>query len=781
MAYGYFDVQNKEYVITRPDTPSPWINYLGNGGFGGIISNNAGGLIFDGDPGKRRLTRYRHNTPVMDRPGRYIYIRDMHSGEYWSPTWQPVLKTLDKYECRHGLSYTTISSEYDNIAFEATYFVPFGTKHELWKCKIKNNGKEKRTLKLFPYVEFSWFEAAVDLTAEWGRYGMNCVSDGEIIVYNPASVEFIGEPFFGYFATTLKKDGYDCERDVFLGAYRSEANPIAVEKGECFNSHIDADNACAAFSCPVSLSAGEELEFIVTIGVTSDESTIEGTVREALSHDGANAALNQIKSSWDEHLNKLQINTPDEDMNKMINIWHAYQCRTTFDWSRFVSYYEKGVVRGWGFRDSMQDVLGVMHAMPDLAKERIKTLLSIQKSNGNARTVYFPGTKTSEGGGRSDDHLWSVYSVCSYIKESGDYAFLDEQVPYVDGGSGTVEEHLVRGLDFTRSNCGEHGIPRFLNSDWNDSICSIGTGGKSESAFVFFQAATAAKSMKELYAHIGNEKGLAWATDYYDWCKSLYKTLWDGKWFIRAYTSKGEKLGTDADEENKIFLNPQSWAVLSGLPTEEEANTAFDSVYKYLLCDYGLISHYPASSGFNMDKKTFFSMHRGVKENGGVFCHANTWAVIAESILNRGDEAYKIYKASIPCRRNDITDLSLTEPYVYGSAQIGPAHERYGVCSNSWLTGTASWMYYAVTRYILGIRPDYDGIVFDPCVPEDWNGYTVSRAYRGTVCNITVGKLPHKGAKPTSISVNGKEIAGSFMPYDMLKGLNEAEIKVNYN
>ncbi len=780
MTYGYFDVENKEYVITRPDTPSPWMNYLGFGGFGGIISNNAGGLLFDGDPGNRRLTRYRHNTPVMDRPGRYIYIKDMETGEYWSPTWQPVLKNLDKYECRHGLSYTTITSEYDDVAFTSAYFVPHGKHYEIWKCKLKNNGKSKRSLKLFPYVEFSWIVANVDLTSEWARYGMCCDSDGKTIVYTPAAVEFIGEPFYGYFSTTLPKESFDCTRDVFLGAYRDESNPIALEKGICANSHIDGDNPCGAFSCPVTVNSGEEIEFIVVIGATSERDKINALVEEALNLEAADAALANIKERWDEHLNMLQINTPDTDVNKMINIWHAYQCKTTYDWSRFMSYYEKGVERGWGFRDSMQDVLGVMHAIPEQAKERIKTLLSIQRNDGNARAVYFPGTKTSVGGGRSDDHLWSIYSVCSYIKESGDYGFLKEQVPYVDGGSGTVEEHLIKGLEFTRNNCGEHGIPKFLNSDWNDSISSIGRGGKSESTFVFFQAAAAAKDLIELFSHINDKQGLAFATEYYDWCKSLYKKLWDGKWFIRAYIKDDIKLGTDEDEYNKIFLNPQSWAVLSGLPTEEEANTAFDNVYKYLLCDYGLISHYPASSGFNPEQKTFFSMHKGIKENGGVFCHANTWAVIAETMLNRADEAFTIYKASIPCRRNDIVDISLTEPYVYGSAQIGPAHERYGCCSNSWLTGTASWMYYAVTRYILGIRPEYDGLLIDPCVPADWDGYSVSRIYRGIKCNIKVGKLPNAGAKPVSLSVNGKEVSGNFLRYDMIKDLKEVDIKVNY-
>ncbi len=781
MNYGYFDVENHEYVVTRPDTPTPWINYLGNGGFGGFVSNNAGGLSFNGDPGKRRLTRYRFNNLPMDRPGRYVYIRDMDTNEYWSPTWQPVMKTPELYECRHGLSYTTIKTVYNNIEFEVTYFVPQKKSYELWKCKITNNNDETKNLKLFPYVEFSLFDAQIDNMMEWGRYGMCGGYENGTIIYSPASVEFINEEFHGFISTTLEQEGFDCARDKFIGTYRSEQNPIALENGCCSDSHIDADHVCGAFACPVKLAAGEMKEFVVAVGATSNKSEIPAMVKEALCVEAAEKELNNIKAMWNNHLEFCQIDTPDEDMNKMINIWHAYQCKTTFDWSRYISYYERGSDRGWGFRDSMQDVLGVMHAIPMQAKERIKTLLKLQGSDGNAKSVYYPGTGEAKGGGRSDDHLWSIYSVCTYIKETGDYAFLDEQVPYINGGSGTVVEHLMCGLEFTRNNLGEHGIPKFLLSDWNDSISSIGWGGKSESVFVFFQAAAGANYLRKLFAHIGDETRQAWAEEYYEWCRSVYKTLWDGEWFIRAFTNEGEKLGTNADEYNKIFLNPQSWAVLSELPTEEEGKLAFDNVMKYLFTKYGLISHYPASSGFDPKNKTFFSMHKGVKENGGVFCHANTWAVIAETMLNRADEAYKIYKATLPCNRNETAEVSLIEPYVYASAQLGPAHERFGAASNSWLTGTASWMYFAATQYILGFRPEYDGLLIDPCVPDEWNGFKMSRNYRGIKCDVTVNKLPCKGAKPSNVVVNGEKIEGNYIPFDCIKDCKVAEIVVEYN
>lgn len=776
MNYGYFDVENKEYVITRPDTPTPWMNYLGSGGFGGLISNNAGGLLFDGDPGKKRITRYRYNNLPMDRPGRYLYIKDMKTGEYWSPTWQPVMKKLNFYECRHGLSYTVIKSGYKGIETEIKYYIPDGKSYEIWDFKIKNTNNENYNLKLFPYVEFSYYDANIDNMQEWARYEMTGYRTENVIVCDSATERTSEHPFYGFMTTNLDIEGFDASREKFIGIYRNEEKPIAVENGFCSDSEINADHVCAAFACPLELAAGEEKEFIVAVGVAYGKENILPTANEALDKTNMQAALETLKVKWANYLDYCQINTPDDDMNKMINIWHAYQARTTFNWSRYISYYERGSDRGWGFRDSMQDVLGVMHAVPSLAKDRIETLLKIQCSDGNAKNVYFPGTGKAVGGGRSDDHLWSVYSVCAYIKETGDYEFLNKKVPYYDGGEGTVVEHLLKGLEFTRKNVGEHNIPKFLLSDWNDSISAIGKGGKAESTFVFFQAAKAAKDLKELFAYIGDEKNLEWVSDYYNWCKEEYPKLWDGKWFIRAYTNEGEKLGTDADEYNKIFLNPQSWAVLSGLPSEEEGNMAFDNVRKYLFSDMGCISHYPASSGFDPKNKSYFSLHTGIKENGGVFCHANTWAVIAETLLNRNDEAYELYKSTIPCGRNDIADSTLMEPYVYGSALLGPEHERYGAGSNSWLTGTASWMYFAVVQYILGFRPEYDGIVIDPCIPDSWNGFKMKRIYRGIKCNVTVKRQQNSGKVVKKLIVDGKETEGNYISYDLIKDKDTVEI-----
>lgn len=769
--YGYFDVENKEYVITRPDTPTPWINYLGFGDFGGFISNNAGGLLFDGDPGKRRLTRYRYNTMPVDRPGRYIYIKDTESGEYFSPTWQPVMKKPDFYECRHGLSYTTIKGEYMGIRSELTFYIPVDKNYEVWSCKIKNISGSKKNLKLFPYIEFAHHDGHIDNMMEWARYFMTCTCEDKTIVFDSAPEFNNCGPLFGFMSTTLDIDSFDCHRDSFIGAFRSEEKPIAVENGKCSNTQNNADQSCGAFSCPLTLESGEEKHFIVVIGATKEPDTIKKTVEDALNLENVKSDLAAIKNKWESLLSCCSINTPDADMNKMINIWHAYQCHTTFNWSRFVSFYERGSDRGWGFRDSMQDVLGIMHAMPEKAKERIKTLLKIQRRNGNAKAVYYPATGETKGGDRSDDHLWSVYSVCAYIKESGDYAFLDEKLAYEDGGEGSVLEHLIKGLEFTKANVGEHGIPLFLVNDWNDSLAAIGKGGKAESAFVFFQAATAAYQLKELLEH--TKRDSSYVNEYYKWCRENYRQLWDGKWFIRAFTDEGEKYGTDEDEENKIFLNPQSWAVLSHLPSKEEAKSAFDNVNRYLMCELGYISHYPASAGYDRANKKFFPLHSGIKENGGVFCHASTWAVIAQAMLKRNNDAFNAYKITLPCRRNDIAETTLIEPYVYASALLGPSHERYGAGSNSWLTGTASWMYYAATQYILGFRPEYDGILIDPCIPDDWDGFEMTRIYRGKECHLKV-----RGSKGEikKLTVNGNVIEGSFIPSYLTEKADRVEI-----
>ncbi len=781
MNYGYYDNENREYVITRPDTPTPWMNYLGNGGFSGMISNTAGGLVFDRDPGNFRITRYNFNKIPYDRPGRYLYFKDTDSGTVWSPSWQPVQTSLDEYSCRHGMGYTTISAKKEGVSSSVTYFIPEGKQYEVWKATIRNETDRVKNIKIFSYVEFSCYIASYDIECDWPRYFFDCRRIGRAIVFNPSDDFIKEERLLSYIATDLPVDSYDCARVEFLGNSRDESNPIAVEKGFCSNSDINGDNACGSFCSSLKLNPGEEKTFIFTIGNACDIDEINRQIDDASDYRQLDAQLEAIKQSWLKNSSFLQVKTPDEQMNTMLNIWHPYQCRMTFNWSRYISFYERGLDRGWGYRDSMQDVLGIMHSAPDKAKERMKILLGIQNSNGNARSLYFPGTGKSVGGGRSDDHIWTVFSVCTYIKETGDYGFLDEKIPFADGGDGTVLEHLKLGLDFTRNNVGDHGVPLFLGNDWNDSLSKISSEKhKAESAFVFFQAAHAAYELISLFKHIGDEKNEAWAKDYYEWCRSVEPVLWDGEWYLRAYTDYGEKYGTNDDEYNKIFLNPQSWAVLSRLPSEEKGNSCFENVKKYLFCDFGVVSHAPASSGIDFKNKHYFGMKTGIRENGGVFFHASTWAIIAETLLGRNEDAYSLYHRELPTARNDKADRCKVEPYIYSSSMVGPSHERYGSGECSWLSGTASWMFLAASQYILGFRPDYDGVIIDPCVPVSWNGFSYTRVYRGISCTVVSPELPRENARARKLIVDGEKIDGSFLPYDKIAGKQSVEIKVVY-
>lgn len=764
MKYGYFDRSGNEYVITNPKTPTPWMNYLGNGGFGGLISATAGGLTFDGDPSNRRMTRYRFQGVPIDRPGRYIYIKDCESGDYFTPMWQPVQRDMQFYECRHGFGYTKISGKYMDISSATTYFVPLGKRFEIWKTTVKNESDKERILKIFTYVEFSFPRAEIDTLCHWSCMTFKTSFDGKKLLIDPASSHFPHKSnLMTFFGSDLDIIGYDTDQSVFIGSYNSESNPCGVESGECKNTLIEADSCIGVLCSQIVLRPGESKSFINVLGACSSYEESEEFLKDALSN--CDNALVEIKNKWEKTIDCLTVDTPDDEVNLMLNSWHPYQANTTFDWSRFISYYERGVDRGFGFRDSMQDVLGIMHSSPEKAKERIKLLLSIQNSTGDALSVYYPATKKAQGGGRSDDHLWSILSVCNYVRETGNSDFLFESVPYHDGGEGTVLEHLEKGIDFTLNHLGRHGIPDMLESDWDDSLSwmNIERNG-AESVFVFFQLAHASTELLKLYKAYGMTERIPKMQKVNDYCKEKLDTVWDGKWFIRAFTPEGEKFCTDDDEYNKVHLIPQSWAVMSEIVDENRLNTAMDNVMKYLYTDMGLITHYNPSGTYDPTKKSYYAFPAGVRENGGIFFHSNTWAIIALAMLSRNDEAFKCYKASLPCRRNDKADLCMTEPYVYSQTMTAPPSSRAWHCVNSWLTGTASWMYYAATQYILGVRPDYKGLIIDPKIPSDWNGFTLKRTVRGTVCNITV----KNGGK--NLIVNGEAVNSNTVPYEMITG-----------
>ncbi len=784
MNFGYFDHENREYVITRPDTPSPWINYLGQGGYGAIISNTAGGMSFDGDPQHRRVTRYKYNNLPADRPGKYIYIKDMESGEYWSPTWQPVMKKLDFYECRHGLGYTVIKGYYSGIEARIKYFVPLNKKYEVWRMNIKNSSGRKRKLKLFTYLEFSYNIASEDVICEWPRSkGVAWFEDGAII-FDPVQE---GEKMSSFFGTDMPVEGYDCRLENFIGGiYRSETNPVALENGFCSNSNCEGDYCVGSLCCPVSLEAGEEREVVFVLGVADGPKDAVRAFKKALDREVMDEDFNALKKHWENYISNFRIETPDADLNNFVNVWHQYQCKTTFDWSRFVSLYERGIDRGIGYRDSMQDVLGVMHTVPEQAKRRIVELLKVQLSSGDAKSVYYPATKQASGGGRSDDHLWAVFSVCTYLKETGNFDFLNETVPYYDSGEATVLEHLEQGIKFTMSNLGRHGIPLMLGSDWNDSISHIKRTGPVESVFVFFQLAHAAKELMELYKYLGKDEKYSWAESIYEYCKSKLDVVWDGEWFLRAFDGYGDKIGSKENEYGKIFLNTQSWAILSGLASKEQAVKSMDTVRKYMVSDFGVELLYPPAPGFDPEKKCFIAFSAGVRENGAIFCHSNPWAMIAECLLGRVENAFDYYFRLLPSRRNDKAEICKVEPYVYCSNILGRANNRHGEGANSWLTGTAAWTFIAASQYLFGIRPDYDGVYIEPNMTESWDSVYIERVLRGIKLkvrvkreNVPAGSFASK-SRLKRLRLNGREIEGTKIPYNMLDNLQEADIEVIY-
>ncbi len=773
MTYGYFDNDHQEYVITNPRTPAPWMNYIGNGGFGGIVSATGGGLTFDGDPSNRRVTRYKFNNQPKDRPGRYLYIRDEETGAYWSPTWQPVMRELSFYECHHGLGYTRITGACEEVRTQITYSVPLGKRYEIWQVEMTNLSAKPKNLRVYSYVEFSWNDAKYDMLCHWPCMAFKAGFDGRKILVDTVAEQLTGTPQLDYIATDLPVVGYDCSLEAFVGGYRDETSPAVLDTGVCTNSAMYSDNCVGVLCSEVRLLPGETKRFSYTLGATDSREAVDGQIADAFSEEVQSNALRDIRALWDGYRSHLQVETPCEDMNTMLNIWHAYQTKTTFDWSRFISVYERGVDRGFGFRDSMQDVLGVMHAEPGKAAERIRLLLSIQCRDGSAKSVYYPATKEAVGGGRSDDHLWSILSVCNYVRETGDTDFLHQVVPYVDGGEDTVLSHLEQGVDFTMRHLGRHGFPDMLASDWDDSLAPMNRGGTAgaESMFVFFQLAHGADELIRLYRHAGLPERVPAMQRVVDYCKAKLPEIWDGEWFIRAFTPEGEKFCTREDAFNRIHLIPQAWSVLSRLASPEQANLAMDKVMEYLYTDKGLITHWPASEGFDRRKKSYFLFPAGARENGGIFFHSNTWAIIAYAMLHRGEDAFTCYESILPPRRNAIADVCLTEPYVYSQTMLAPPHPRAGACVNAWLTGTASWTYLAATQYILGIRPDYEGLLVDPQIPAAWPGFQATRLCRGVTCRITVARGEAKG-----LTVDGRPLAGNLVPWKLLQDAAERHI-----
>ncbi len=781
MKYGFFDEKKKEYVVTDPKTPTPWINYLGSGGYGGIVSNTGGGYSFHTDPKDRRITRYRYNNFPMDRPGRYIYIRDEATGDYWNPGWQPVQKDVENYSCRHGLGYSVLHGERNGIAADVTYFVPDEKDFEIWLVKVKNNSSETKTLKLFSYAEFCFWQAVMDQqNVDWvqqinqGRY-----EDG-LITYYP---HYLQESA-AFVATNESVHSYDTNLEKFIGSYRGVENPIAVEKGECSDSKSLRQNGVGAFCVEVELAPGEEKEMVLLLGYAEDKTKIREMIADYLSPNQAKEALARLQKDWDKYLSKLDVKTPDEDMNLFLNTWNQYQSKTTFYWSRSVSLYQLGIGRGMGIRDSAQDTLGVMHNMPENAKGLITKLLQCQYPDGHAYHLFFP--LTGEGGvgdapvkkfsWYSDDHLWLILAVNAYIKESGNLDFVDEKVLFNDKETeASALEHLIKSVEFTHNNRGPHYLALAGRADWNDGLNLDIGNGIAESVFTSLLFCRACHELIDLLSYLKKDALVQKVQNMLDEMKAAINSeCWDGEWYLRAYDDEGAKVGSKDSEFARIFVNAQSWAVFGGAAEGDRMTQCLDSVEKYLNTEYGIVVLYPAYPKHDGKIGGLTTYPPGAKENGGIFLHTNPWAMIAETIAGNGERAFQYYKQILPSTRNEIADLFEVEPYVYPQNILGKEHPQFGIGRNSWLSGTSSWNMVAASQYILGVRPGYDNLIVDPCIPADWDGFTVKREFRGAVYQITVKNPDHvqKGVK--EMTVNGESV--ETIPVFAARSENRVEV-----
>lgn len=765
MRYGYFDEQAREYVITRPDTPTPWINYIGSGKYGGIVSNTGGGYSFHKDPQNRRITRYRYNSIPMDRPGRYIYLRDAVTGEFWNPGFQPSQKRLDSYSCRHGMGYTVLQGEYKGITADVTYFVPDDRDFEIWLLKVKNTLNVPKKLQIFSYAEFCFWDAILDQqNVDWaqqinqGRYKDNIITWYPHYVKDNAS----------FFATSGKVGSFDTNLETFIGKYHSEANPIAVEQGACSNSISYRTNGVGAFCNELELEKGEESELVFILGYSENRSRIHEEIKDYLSPAEAHKALKRLNEQWSDYTGKLHVETPDKEMNLFVNTWNQYQSKTTFNWARFVSLYQLGLGRGMGIRDSAQDTLGVMHTIPDQAKGMIIKLIQCQYSDGRAYHLFFP--LTGEGGmgdapvkkfdWYSDDHLWLILAVNAYIKETGDFAFLDSRVLYNDKKTeATVWEHLDKALEFTDNNKGPHNIALAGRADWNDTL-NLDTGkGIAESVFTSMLYCRAALEMIELSGHLARTEEIKKYGAMYDEMKNaINATCWDGEWYKRAFDDDSQPLGSKENKYGKIFINSQSWAVLGGVSDGDRSRKCLDSVEKHLNSKFGIVAMYPAYTENDPKKGGITTYPPGAKENGGVFLHTNPWVMIAEIMTGNGDKAFEYYKQILPAGRNNDADHFEVEPYVYPQNILGKEHPQFGIGRNSWLSGTASWNMVVSSQYILGIRAGYDSLTVDPCIPSEWEGFKAKRVFRGASYNIEVRNPDHVNSGIKKLVMDGKEV-----------------------
>ncbi len=798
MRYGYFDDQHREYVITQPDTPLPWINYLGCEAYFGIISNTAGGYSFYRDARLRRITRYRYNNVPLDWGGRYIYLRDNNTGEFWSPSWQPTRHNLENYTCRHGLGYTVIGSSYRGIEAQTRYFVPLGDTLEIWQLTLTNRRQEPARLSVFSSIEFCLWDAQDDATNFQRNFSIGEVEVEDGVIYHKTEYRE-RRNHFAFFACSEELAGFDTQRDVFLGPYRGWDNPAAVERGQSFNSVAHGWSPMGSHHIKLTLEPGETRQVIFLLGYHENppdqkfdpphsqrinKRTVKPIIAKYLDQAHAEAAFEALRAYWDHLLGLFLVQTPDIHTNRMVNIWNPYQCMITFNISRSASFFESGVGRGIGFRDSNQDLLGFVHMVPERARQRILDLAATQLETGGAYHQYQPLTKRGNdavGSNFNDDPLWLILSVAAYLKETADWSILDEPVVYENrpGSEQPLYEHLQRSLQYTLDRLGPHGLPLIGRADWNDCLnlntfsaepgesfqTTTNKDGKvAESVFIAGLFVLAAKEM----AAIAQRRGLSGeAQQYLAAAAKMEETVlqhgWDGEWFLRAYDHFGRKVGSHECEEGQIFIEPQGFCILAGIGLEDgKAEKALAAVKERLATPHGIILQQPAYSRYYLHLGEISSYPPGYKENAGIFCHTNPWIMIAEAMLGHGDRAYDYYLRINPSAREEISEVHRCEPYVYAQMIAGRDAPTYGEAKNSWLTGTAAWNYVAITQWILGIRPTYEGLQVAPVIPRDWSCFTTQRVFRGVTYHITVERAGP--GNNISLKVDGQPVEGNIVP-----------------
>lgn len=795
MQYGHFDDKNREYVITRPDTPKSWSNYLGNTEYGAIITNNAGGYSFYKSGGMGRYIRLRFNSIPMDQPGRYIYFHDHENKDFWSASWQPVGKPLDQFktECRHGTAYSIITSEYKGIKSETTFFVPQDKNFEVWRVKVTNNSDKKRKLSAFSYVEYAASWNAIDdlLNIQYVQYtAMMNVKDNIIDhgtnVNIPEMPDNFKEKDQGRHTfqamTGLKITGYDTDRETFLGPYRTYANPLSVENGKCQDSIGYGDNPCGSLQGELELEAGETKEFVVLIGIGKAEKEGRQAVKEFSDPARLDQELDKLKKYWHERMKGFSAQTPDEELNSTINTWGIYNSLITFAWSRAASLIYSGIDRdGLGYRDSVQDLMGVMHTITDEARERLELMITGQVSTGGAQPVVLPISHTpgqekapEESEYRSDDCMWLFNAIPAYVKETGDIDFYNKVLPYADKGEDTVLGHMKRAIEFNFDRSGAHGLPCGLMADWNDCL-KFGHDG--ETIFVAMQLRLALKTYIEVAEELQKPEEVKWATPLLEKLDQTLQTdAWDGEWFMRGYRFDGLKFGSKEVPEGQIFFNPQAWAVISGAAEGEQAKLIMDKVNERLATDYGIMVCDPPYTKGDYNIVRAQLMNPGLKENGGIFVHTQGWGVMAEAILGRGNQAYKYLRSYLPAAYNTKAEIREIEPYVVCQSTHAKYSPKHGASRVPWLSGSATWTYYAITQYVLGVQPENNGLTIDPCIPSDWEGFKASRVFRDKMVKINVTN-PDKVEKGVAkMTLNGKELEGNFIPAEMLQAENDVEV-----